>query len=92
VVVFAHSWGDTVFRLFMSWVEVQQPGWVEAHVAVFTNIAGPTLGAPKALSFMLSGDFPFLVAPHRTVPALIFLSWMSAWQIHPQMATDHKQM
>lgn len=55
VCVVAHSWGDTVFRHFMSWVSADNPLWVEQHVAVYANIAGPTLGVPKAVSSFLSG-------------------------------------
>ena len=51
----SHSWGDTVFRCFMAWISAKDSDWVENHVAVYANIAGPTLGVPKALSSFLSG-------------------------------------
>ena len=31
-------------------------GWVEKHVAFFVPINGPTLGSPKALVALISGD------------------------------------
>ena len=55
IFVVSHSWGDTVFRCFMAWISVKDPKWVEANLAVYANIAGPTLGVPKALSSFLSG-------------------------------------
>ena len=55
VLIVAHSWGDNVARGFLAWMEQQQPGWVDMHVAVHFNAAGPTLGVPKALTALLSG-------------------------------------
>ena len=43
----AHSWGENVVRNFLAWVERGEPGWTEAHVAVYFNIAGSVLGVPK---------------------------------------------
>ena len=43
----AHSWGENVARNFLAWVDQQEEGWVERHVAVYMNIAGSTLGVPK---------------------------------------------
>ena len=54
--VLAHSYGDTLFRYFMNWVEAADPGWTEKHVTSYVNIAGPQLGVPKALPTMLTGD------------------------------------
>ena len=34
VLIVAHSWGDNVARGFLAWMEQQQPGWVDMHVAV----------------------------------------------------------
>ena len=39
----------------MSWISVKDANWVEENLAVYANIAGPTLGVPKALSGFLSG-------------------------------------
>ena len=54
-VVLSHSWGDNVFRNFMRWAENEEPGWCEAHLEAYVNIAGPVLGVPKAVSACLSG-------------------------------------
>lgn len=58
VLVVSHSWGDNVFRGFMAWVSAGNPLWVEQHMAVYANIAGPTLGVPKSISSFLSGQRP----------------------------------
>ena len=55
VMLVAHSLGDAVVRHFMVWVEELSPGWVERHLAVYANIAGPTLGAPVAIPALLTG-------------------------------------
>lgn len=54
-IIAGHSWGDNVARAFLHWMENQEPGWVDKHVAVLVNIAGPTLGVPKSLTAILSG-------------------------------------
>lgn len=56
VVVLAHSWGDNVWRTFMRWVTVDDPGWVERHLAAYVNIAGTVLGVSKSTTSLLSGD------------------------------------
>ncbi|GFR45802.1 hypothetical protein Agub_g7258, partial [Astrephomene gubernaculifera] len=56
VVLTAHSYGENVVRAFMAWVEADQPGWVEAHVAAVVNIAGTSLGVPKSVSALMSGE------------------------------------
>jgi phospholipid:diacylglycerol acyltransferase len=55
VLLAAHSWGDNVARSFLTWMEERERGWVDKHVAIHFNIAGPTLGVPKALTSLLSG-------------------------------------
>lgn len=55
VCVVSHSWGDSVFRAFMRWAAAGDADWVERHVAAYVNIAGPTLGVPKAITSLLSG-------------------------------------
>lgn len=42
-------------QAFLHWAEGQQAGWVEAHIESWANLAGPTLGLPKAVSALLSG-------------------------------------
>ena len=55
----SHSWGDTVVRYFFAFVGATDPGWVERHVVVVVNIAGPSLGVPKSIPAFLSGKtFP----------------------------------
>ena len=55
VVLVSHSWGDSVVRAFMRWAAAGDSDWVERHVAAYVNIAGPTLGVPKAVTALLSG-------------------------------------
>lgn len=42
----------------MSWVSANEPYWVHQHIESYANIAGPTLGVPKAISSLLSGPPP----------------------------------
>ncbi|XRB09348.1 phospholipid:diacylglycerol acyltransferase [Pycnococcus provasolii] len=56
-VVFSHSYGDNVFRVFLDWADAREPGWVERHIESYVNIAGPSLGLPKALQGLVSGEF-----------------------------------
>ncbi|KAI8068496.1 Lecithin:cholesterol/phospholipid:diacylglycerol acyltransferase [Gongronella butleri] len=60
-VIVTHSMGSNVFYYFLKWVEHEQGGnggdqWVENHIEHFANIAGPMLGVPKAMTFLLSGE------------------------------------
>lgn len=55
LVLVSHSWGDNVFRNFLTWVGEQDQGWCEEHIHSYVNIAGPTLGVPKSVSTYLSG-------------------------------------
>ncbi|KAI9286848.1 Lecithin:cholesterol acyltransferase-domain-containing protein [Umbelopsis sp. AD052] len=60
-VVMAHSMGSTLFPYFLKWAESPDGGkggksWTENHIESFANIAGPMIGVPKALAFMLSGE------------------------------------
>ncbi|GLI65076.1 hypothetical protein VaNZ11_008503 [Volvox africanus] len=56
VVITAHSFGENVVRSFLTWVEADHPGWVEDHVHAVINIAGTSLGVPKSISALLSGE------------------------------------
>ncbi len=47
VLIVAHSWGETVTRNFLFWVDRQEVGWTEKNVAILLNIAGCPLGVPK---------------------------------------------
>ncbi|KAF7721678.1 hypothetical protein EC973_004299 [Apophysomyces ossiformis] len=60
-VVLSHSMGAVIFPYFLKWAESPLGGnggetWVEEHIETFVNIAGPMIGAPKALTAMLSGE------------------------------------
>ncbi|KAG0183577.1 hypothetical protein DFQ29_000002 [Apophysomyces sp. BC1021] len=60
-VVLSHSMGAVIFPYFLKWVESPLGGnggssWAEDYVETFVNIAGPMMGAPKALTAMLSGE------------------------------------
>eukprot|EP00559_Dactyliosolen_fragilissimus_P000194 CAMPEP_0184874214 /NCGR_PEP_ID=MMETSP0580-20130426/42267_1 /TAXON_ID=1118495 /ORGANISM="Dactyliosolen fragilissimus" /LENGTH=556 /DNA_ID=CAMNT_0027377195 /DNA_START=526 /DNA_END=2197 /DNA_ORIENTATION=- len=64
VVLVSHSMGSQVVLFFFKWVTTKEKDggggggkdWVEKHIHVFTNIAGPLLGVPKAVSALLSGE------------------------------------
>jgi hypothetical protein len=56
----SHSFGAVVFMTFLSWVETQSPGWVDAHLHAYINLAGTLLGVPKAIAPMLSGACVFV--------------------------------
>lgn len=70
-------------------------GWVERHVGVFANVAGPLLGVPKSLSPLLSGEVKDLVQLGSIIRNLIdwtvspeerasaFRTWGSALQMLP---------
>ena len=55
---------DNKVRYFMNWVETDfadgggggGKGWVNTHVAVYVDIAGPMLGIPKTIPSLLSGE------------------------------------
>jgi phospholipid:diacylglycerol acyltransferase len=71
----------------MAWADARQPGWSGRHVAGSVNLAGPTLGVPKALPALLSGEtrdtaelgaVAALLADNfvsRTGRAALFRSW-----------------
>ena len=47
VLIVTHSWGETLGRNFLFWVDRQEVGWTEKHVSLLFNIAGCPLGVPK---------------------------------------------
>lgn len=58
-----HSMGSQVILYFMKWVEAEGlyygnggPNWCNEHLAGFINISGSLLGAPKAISALISGE------------------------------------
>ncbi|TPX50652.1 hypothetical protein SeMB42_g02173 [Synchytrium endobioticum] len=61
VVIVAHSLGNLVFLTFLNWVSSPAGGmasstWAEEHLHSYVDISGPLLGAPKAVSALLSGE------------------------------------
>ena len=39
----------------MGWVDKQEEGWCDLHLATYANVAGPTLGVPSAIPALLTG-------------------------------------
>lgn len=65
VILLGHSFGAVILKKhFEPWVEQQEPGWTDAHILALTGVGGPQMGAPKALSALMSGD-----ARARCLPA-----------------------
>jgi phospholipid:diacylglycerol acyltransferase len=59
VTLLAHSLGCIVTFYFLQWVSHHSElggDWVSKHLHAFVNIAGPLLGAPKALTATISGS------------------------------------
>lgn len=56
VVMLAHSLGANHALYFFAWVESKDPGWVERNVESLVTIGGAFLGAPKCLSYIVSGE------------------------------------
>jgi phospholipid:diacylglycerol acyltransferase len=96
VVILSHSMGSSHVLYFLKWVEQIEPNWVDKHVHAFTNIAGPLLGLPKAMSSLLSGeskDTAFLGTTEaslfekvlsRTTRISLFRSWDSLANMLPK--------
>lgn len=62
-VLMGHSMGSQVVYYFMKWAEADGENfgnggrnWVNDHIAAFIDIAGSTLGAPKAVPALISGE------------------------------------
>lgn len=60
-VIASHSMGSQVAFYFMKWVEAEGYGnggtsWVNDHIQAFVDISGSTLGTPKAIVALLSGE------------------------------------
>ncbi|KAK9448014.1 Lecithin:cholesterol acyltransferase-domain-containing protein [Limtongia smithiae] len=59
----SHSMGSQVLFFFLKWVEASGPrfgnggkSWVNDHIEAFVDIAGSSLGTPKAIVALLSGE------------------------------------
>lgn len=62
-VLVSHSMGSQIVFYFLKWVEAQGDtfgnggsNWVNDHIEAFVDISGSTLGAPKAIVALLSGE------------------------------------
>lgn len=62
-VLVGHSMGSQVVFYFLKWIEASGEGygnggegWVDKHIAVFVDIAGTLLGAPKCVPALISGE------------------------------------
>ncbi|CAN6609815.1 phospholipid:diacylglycerol acyltransferase [Trichomonascus vanleenenianus] len=62
-VLMGHSMGSQVVFYFLKWVEDMAPtsgqggpDWVNRHIEAFVDISGSTLGTPKAIVALLSGE------------------------------------
>lgn len=56
VLVFAHSFGSVVFHYFLQWVSEKDKNWVNKHIHAIAYIGSPLLGAPKAISSLITGN------------------------------------
>lgn len=70
IVIIGHSLGSNVWIYFQKWVEADSnksvdgiggsegpnSKWIDHHIEAFINLAGPLLGAPKAVSTIISGE------------------------------------
>ena len=77
-VVVSHSYGAVVFTTFLLWAEQAEPGWADAHLHAYVNLAGALLGVPKAIAPMLSGGWHRARAPAPPPPPCnsMLLAWM----------------
>ncbi|KAJ1934135.1 phospholipid:diacylglycerol acyltransferase, partial [Linderina macrospora] len=60
-VLVSHSMGSQIVQFFINWVESPMGGnggdhWVDEHIEAMVNLAGASLGVPKTLSSLLSGE------------------------------------
>ncbi|KAG7661385.1 LRO1 [[Candida] subhashii] len=62
-ILVGHSMGSQVIFYFMKWVEANGelygnggPNWVNDHIEAFVDISGSSLGAPKTISALMSGE------------------------------------
>eukprot|EP00532_Pseudo-nitzschia_australis_P010673 CAMPEP_0168234572 /NCGR_PEP_ID=MMETSP0140_2-20121125/18336_1 /TAXON_ID=44445 /ORGANISM="Pseudo-nitzschia australis, Strain 10249 10 AB" /LENGTH=761 /DNA_ID=CAMNT_0008167371 /DNA_START=88 /DNA_END=2370 /DNA_ORIENTATION=- len=103
VILTSHSMGAIVVHYFFAWVtENKKRGgggggrkWVDEHIHAYVNIAGSQLGAPKAVSSLMSGetrDTIFMggigsVVEHfipRKARRDLWTTWGSIWSMIPK--------
>ncbi|KAJ2851960.1 phospholipid:diacylglycerol acyltransferase [Coemansia brasiliensis] len=98
-VLVAHSMGSQVVQYFIKWVESSSggnggPRWVNDHIEAIVNLAGSSLGVPKTLASLLSGEQRETVQPlasylldhfmNRKELARIFRSWTGLPSLLPK--------
>ncbi|KAJ2450885.1 phospholipid:diacylglycerol acyltransferase [Coemansia sp. RSA 2336] len=98
-VLVAHSMGSQVVQYFIKWVESSAggnggPRWVNDHIEAIVNLAGSSLGVPKTLASLLSGEQRETVQPlasylldhfmSRKELARIFRSWTGLPSLLPK--------
>ncbi|KAJ1740598.1 phospholipid:diacylglycerol acyltransferase [Coemansia sp. RSA 989] len=98
-VLVAHSMGSQVVQYFMKWVESSAggnggPHWVNDHIEAVVNLAGSSLGVPKTLASLLSGEQRETVQPlasylldhfmSRKELARVFRSWTGLPSLLPK--------
>lgn len=62
-ILVGHSMGSQVVFYFMKWVEAEGelygnggPSWVNDHIDSFVDVSGSSLGTPKTITALLSGE------------------------------------
>lgn len=60
-VLVGHSMGSQIMFYFLKWVEAEGygnggPNWVNDHIEAYLDISGSSLGTPKAVVALLSGE------------------------------------
>lgn len=62
-ILVGHSMGSQVIFYFMKWVEAYGeyygnggPNWVNDHIEAFIDVSGSSLGTPKTISALMSGE------------------------------------
>ncbi|KAG2732114.1 hypothetical protein G9P44_004531 [Scheffersomyces stipitis] len=60
-IIVGHSMGAQISYYFLKWVEAENyggggPNWVNDHIEAFVDISGSTLGTPKSIPALLSGE------------------------------------
>jgi hypothetical protein len=81
-VMVSHSYGVVVSMAFFKWVEKVEPGWVDKYLHGYVNLAGPSLGLPKAISPLLSGTSQCKQRqPHQFILSVQLLIHVPDWSL-----------
>ena len=70
-VILTHSYGAIVTSETLSAIETTDPGWMSRYIEAVVEIAGATLGVPKAVSALLSGE----VRDTAQLPGVCHVAW-----------------